>query len=427
MSFANEYLAKQPLFSRPISQAPLPGLEYIIVIPCYNENKLLNTLDSLYRAERPSSPVEIIVVINSSETSPQHILHSNKNTLESLNLWLIQQNDQNFRVFSLEVTGLSKKHAGAGLARKIGMDEAVRRFNKINNPNGIILSMDADTTCSSDYFTAIEKELKNNPECTGFNLYFEHPLNGTEFKPEIYDAITVYELYLRYYIESLRLAGFPYAYHTVGSCFGVKAAIYSKQGGMNRRQAGEDFYFLHKIFPLGKWIEVNSTTVFPSSRLSDRIPFGTGPAIKKIIEDKGKFESFHPGLFDDLNIFIQTVKQFYQTDEETIQPVFENMPDSIRSYLNTQNFFSVIFEINENTGSLPAFLKRFYGWFNGFNVLKFLNYGSIHFYKRMDIQKAAIKLLTQLDIKINCTDNYFLLQNFRHLQRNIHYINPLQQ
>ena len=39
---------------------------------------------------------------------------------------------------------------GVGLARKTGMDEAVRRFNAINNPEGIILNLDADCTCGTE-------------------------------------------------------------------------------------------------------------------------------------------------------------------------------------------------------------------------------------------------------------------------------------
>ena len=44
---------------------------------------------------------------------------------------------------------------GVGLARKTGMDEAVRRFNSINRPDGVILNIDADCTVDSNYFIEI--------------------------------------------------------------------------------------------------------------------------------------------------------------------------------------------------------------------------------------------------------------------------------
>ena len=48
----------------------------------------------------------------------------------------------------------SFKGWGVGLARKTGMDEAVRRFDIINNPEGVILSLDADCTVEHNYFVS---------------------------------------------------------------------------------------------------------------------------------------------------------------------------------------------------------------------------------------------------------------------------------
>ena len=59
----------------------------------------------------------------------------------------------------------------------------------------------------------------------------------------------------------------------------MRAWAYVKQGGMNRRQAGEDFYFLQKISWLGPMTELANVIVHPSPRLSDRVPFGTGRAV----------------------------------------------------------------------------------------------------------------------------------------------------
>ena len=64
-----------------------------------------------------------------------------------------------------------------------------------------------------------------------------------------------------------------------------------KQDGLNKKQAGEDFYFLQKIMPMGNYFELNSTTVHPSSRTSDRVPFGTGPIINQYLKHPDPFES----------------------------------------------------------------------------------------------------------------------------------------
>jgi len=42
--------------------------------------------------------------------------------------------------------------------------------------------------------------------------------------------------------------------------------------GMNRREAGEDFYFLNKLAKLGDIGQIHATTVYPSARPSRRVP-----------------------------------------------------------------------------------------------------------------------------------------------------------
>ena len=107
------------------------------------------------------------------------------------------------------------------------------------------------------------------------------------FPPRTYHAIALYELHLRYYLHSVRSTGYPHAFHTVGSAFAVRADIYCQEGGMNRRQGGEDFYFIQKVAQRGSWSECNETCVYPSPRPSDRVPFGTGPAVARLIDRSG--------------------------------------------------------------------------------------------------------------------------------------------
>ena len=76
-------------------------------------------------------------------------------------------------------------------------------------------------------------------------------------------AAAAYECHLRYYVEALRFAGFPHAYHTIGSAMAVRPEAYMKQGGMNRRKAEKIFYFLNKIMLLGNFSECLSTVVYP--------------------------------------------------------------------------------------------------------------------------------------------------------------------
>src|SRR5688572_16087564 len=258
----------------------------IIVIPCFSEPALLACLHSLWRCERPTRAVEIIVVINSSESSPPEVLEQNRRTTAEAELWAREDCDRAFRIHFLHTPNLPRKHAGVGLARKIGMDEALHRFDQLNQLEAPIVCFDADSTCDPNFLTEIESHFSTHPKSPGCSIYFEHPVDLSETnvssptqnstlktQNSIVEAITLYELHLRYYVQALRFAGFPHAFHTIGSSMAVRAEAYLRQGGMNKRQAGEDFYFLHKIIPLGNFGEVNTTRVVPSSRASDRVPF----------------------------------------------------------------------------------------------------------------------------------------------------------
>ena len=150
------------------------------------------------------------------------------------------------------------------------MDEALRRFDDIGRTEGIIAGYDADCRCETNYLTALERHFHEHPRSSGCSIYFEHPLQG-QLSPQIYEAAAAYELHLRYYIQALRYSGFPHAHHTLGSCMAVRADAYCEQGGMNKRKAGEDFYFLHKIIPLGGFTDLTATTVHPSPRPSDQV------------------------------------------------------------------------------------------------------------------------------------------------------------
>ena len=224
-----------------------------------------------------------------------------------------------------------------------------------------------------------------SPACS---IYFEHPLEG-ELAPEIYEAIVAYELHLRYYVQALRFAGFPHAYHTIGSSMAVRARAYMEQGGMNRRRAGEDFYFLHKMMPLGGFTELNSTAVYPSPRPSDRVPFGTGRGVSDWLQQPGK-RTYPLQAFDDLRVFLQPVRSLMT------QPDLRAAPASIRTFLAEQDFESALAEIRGHTSTAAAFCKRFFRWFDGFRAMKFVHHARDHFYGEEEVEVASAGLLARL-------------------------------
>ncbi len=419
--FADLYLERHAFYDRFIDEVPEPDTSVIVVIPCYNEPDILDSVVSLFNADRPSLPVEVIVVVNTPEIAPDESKEQNKQTVFKIREWGAKYNSPDFRVHVMDVDPFPARHAGAGFARKTGMDEAVRRFNLLNNENGIIVSFDADSICDANYFTELEKCLLVN-KFKGCTIYFEHPLEGDEESGGIYEAVALYELYLRFFIQALRLTGFPWAFHTIGSCFAVNAKVYTAQGGMNRRKAGEDFYFLHKVFPLGSFTELNTTRVVPSARESDRVPFGTGPAIVKYTKgDRALLRTYSLSSFEELSEMFDKIPEIYNKGGKELDEILYQLPGCIGTFLSNHGFNAAIQQMSMHSASLATFRKRFFTWFSAFRIIKFLNYAREYCHGDQLLAEAAGQLVNNKGAD-KCCDIKGLLFQYRRLQKEIVWI-----
>ncbi len=419
-----DYLSKHSFCLSQISETPNLNIGIIVVIPCFNEPDLISSMESLWNCLRPQCSVEVIVVINAPINSNEEIIFQNEKSFSEMKNWVLNHDDESLKFFCIKNYSFPEKHAGVGLARKIGMDEAIVRFEKSGNEKGIIVCFDADSTCDKNYLTEIESHFKKNPETLASSIYFEHPVDERGIKSfenisDIKNGIIQYELFIRYYRQGLKFANHPAAFHTIGSSMAVRSDIYCKQGGMNRRKAGEDFYFLHKMIPLGNFSEINSTKVIPSPRPSFRVPFGTGRAISDFIKNQQKIIfAYHPQIFADLKILCEAVPNFYRLGN--ISEIFSEIPISIQKFLIETDFEKKIKEISENSSSKQMFIKRFFRWFDGFIVLKFTHFSRNNFYKNIPVSDAAKQLFLMMNLKVqtNISDRE-LLEIYRNIDRNI--------
>ncbi len=427
MGFADQYLEKQKDIEFHIKAGPPEDLRYIAVIPCYYEKNLIDSLGVLYNCIRPAGSVEIIIVVNSSAKDDNKVREQNLRTYKEAGEWIKVHQDKRLHFHIIYLPDLPPKYAGAGYARKIGMDEAVRRFNTVRNPSGIIISFDADSICDNNYLVEIENYYNAFDHANGCSIYFEHPLSGSVYPDAVYNAITLYELHLRYYIQSLRNISYPYAYHTVGSCFTVRAITYVKQGGMNKRKAGEDFYFLHKIIPLGNYADLSSTRVIPSPRPSHRVPFGTGTVINKfLITGRKEFMTYNPGCFEDLREFFNLIPLLYKRKQGYIKSKTNKLPRSIKEFLAKNNAAFRINEINNNCNSTHSFTRRFFNWFNAFKVLKFLNFCTENHYPQQSILSATNILFRKLELSgAESSNGHQMLKLLRDYEKNQKYLSHM--
>ena len=248
----------------------LSDFSHAVIIPAYDEERNLPLLlESLNCTDIPC-PVAVIIVVNyPAGASPQ----------SSLALYQTLQNtrlDGGLKLFALfapELTG------GVGEARKIGFDLFCRSRNCRNADSSVMFSLDADCLVDKNYFC--ETLELASPDDTGCVIIGVKHQKSDD--PAISQAITLYENYLLDYEKNLAACNSPYAYNAIGSGFAVKVRDYIRCGGMKLKKAGEDFYFIQSAAKCSQIVKTTRPLVFPSPRLSERVPFGTGTAVRDII------------------------------------------------------------------------------------------------------------------------------------------------
>ena len=331
---------------------------YAAVIPAFDElGELPGTLDSLDAARKNVPfPVAVIVVVNHP---PGAADAASRATLELLD----SRHDPT--LFPLYAPGLT---GGVGAARKLGMDAFVAAHDAESIDRCVICSLDADTPVDAKYFAAVEAGFGKHPRAGFCTVGFRHRPGET---PEEERAIREYEAYLRDYVANLKTAGSPYAFQSIGSAFAVRGSMYVRSGGMKVRRAGEDFYFLQECAKCGGFFELPEVLTYPSSRSSGRNPFGTGPAVKKLLSG-GELNRIAPPAFDRLAKLLAALDtpEFAETPEELMRLI----PPECAGFLNAERFPDAWAKILANTPRDPAAQKRaFHRWFDGLRTLRFLH------------------------------------------------------
>jgi len=392
ISIVNQYFNRFQFRKINISLEPSKDLKIIVVIPSYNEENIQPTIDSLFlKQDDFSFNVEVIVLINNSESEIEEIKEQNILTLKTLQNLSETYSNSNMHLIPVLIGDLDAKHAGVGWARKLGMDIATQRFRTINF-NGIIVGLDADTIVESNYLNSIYSFFSNN-NFNAASIYFEHPITGDSFSDVHLEQIKYYELHLRYYKNSLKYSNLPYSFHTIGSAFALTASAYARQGGMNRRKAGEDFYFINKLIKGEIFGEINDTKVMPSPRVSNRVPFGTGRAILEGLNTKKDLSLTYD--FQSFEVIYSWIIRI-----ETKDFKYGNFPEILKAYLGEEIWIKHHTMMLNNTNSHKSYLKLFYNIFDAFWMLKFIHYLRDNYYPNTRLLDNTNVLLIKMNYPI---------------------------
>ena len=263
------------------------------------------------------------------------------------------------------------RDGGVGTARKIGMDAALAVLNGRGPGGGVICCLDADTLVMENYLAAVHAHFSVTDDPAAVAGYaHQKPAD-----PRLLAAICCYEIFLRAYVMGLSFAGSPYAFHAIGSTMSCTAQAYAAVRGMNRRTAAEDFHFLDKLAKLRKVGHIGTTTVFPSSRPSDRVPFGTGQRMLRFMNgETDEYRLYDSQIFAILREWLAGMEADPDRGTEAILTAARNIHPDLKAYLDLSRFAIDWPVIRRNCPDAEHLRRQFHVWFDGLKTLRLVHH-----------------------------------------------------
>lgn len=389
------------------------NISQVVVIPAYAERDMLfSTLASL--ALNPPSSLDysfVLCVVNNKKNSSYEDKENNQQTLEYLQA-LVKRRilkklnldpklkeklhdiaDSGLRLGFIDASTagceIPDNEGGVGMARKIGMDTALKLLLMESLSEKPILSLDADTFVQNNYLPTIKNYFKNKVKTAVIAYEHQEPADD-----EGRAAIYCYEIFLRYWMLGLKYAKSPFAFHSIGSTIICSTDAYLAVRGMNRREAGEDFYFLNKLAKVGNIDYIRNTCVYPSARSSLRVPFGTGKRIHRFLNHQcEEYVLPDPLIFRILEDWLLLMKQSFQYDATDILKNAGSIHPGLASFLTEFNFEQIWNKICRNTKKEHNLVNQFHRWFDGFKTLKLINTLSREFFPPINMFAALKQIL----------------------------------
>jgi hypothetical protein len=373
-------MAKTPIPATALLQSRRPLRERyqaLIALPCCNEfDSLPETMKSLEKTA-PQDYSETLIIVNVNQRASM----DRQNNLATLE-WL-----QNFDT-PLQLAWLNHVNGSAAYGEKFGVGLARHQACSSGLPfidnQAPVISLDADSPVDPEYLQAIFTYLRENPEFQAGHVNFKHRHCGSEAEKQ---AVQVYEQHLKQHRQRLEEANSPHAWYAIGSTIVCTKEAYLKAGGYHcRRMAGEDFYLLQQLSKTGCKISmIEEAFVYPSDRVSDRVPFGTGKAVGDIIET-GNWLTYHPHCYRDLGRLLLAVEENLG---EAAGVISEKVPPGCKAWLRERNFEDIWPKLQANARDNEMLLQSFHEWLDAFQTLKLIHHLSDNHYPRVELATSS--------------------------------------
>lgn len=365
----------------PQSPQPAAAWRHVLVLPAYREASTL--LPRLQRLPAGSEQALVILVLNRPDWDPD--LDANSDLREAV-LALPAGSCDGVRglnsqadLYLLDLDTLAgplQAAQGVGLARKYGCDLAFKWMCEGAISGRWVCSTDADATLPPDYFHKLDSL---SPHAAAATFPFWHAPGDDE---SCNLATALYELRLHHYVRGLEYAGSPYAYHTLGSCLAVSFEGYAQVRGFPKRSGAEDFYLLNKIAKTGPVTRLAGECIELASRHSQRVPFGTGPAVARIsgaAMPQALALFYHPTCYAALRGVLAAAAQLAQQAQADLptllaaQGIEGPLQQACSNTLDAMGLAAALDHCRRQGKSPEQFLRQFNEWFDGFRSLRFIH------------------------------------------------------
>jgi hypothetical protein len=193
---------------------------------------------------------------------------------------------------------------------------------------------------------------------------------------------------------------------------------------MNKKKAAEDFYFMEKLAKITRIHKIDSTKIYPASRGSWRVPFGTGQRVNRYIAGTHEeYVLYDPKSFDVLQKWLSVFnsREILTADEYLKKARAINT--TLHTFLQQNSFQESWQKILHNSKTEEQIQKQKMIWFDGFRTLKL-----IHFLR--DNEFPSINMFDALDQMLQCFDQTPLRPNnnsFPPIDIQIKYLSKLRE
>jgi hypothetical protein len=354
-------------YAEPEGRNPIPlpaAYDFTLVVPCFEESPA--TVRRVWQNQPDNSAFLAIIVVNSQVPSPDWALElagelgpDPRELAPNISIQKTEAGDApDILIVDLYHDPIDARY-GVGLARKTGMDVALRLFADNQIRSDWLFTTDADALLPADYFTT-----KPAADDVALLYPFVH-----QAVPGFEAATISYEIQMLYYAAGLKWAGSPYGFPTVGSTICCKTYNYASVRGVPKRNTGEDFYLLDKLRKQGNVKPMKRSPIELDGRLSKRVPVGTGRAIEAIGQAESDYQFEHPDCFDALRDQIRLLQTL--SSEQPSKIVY---PDRrLEDYCRSVNLDARYQSKRTESPSPTVMYKHLIDWFDGLRTRQFVH------------------------------------------------------